>query len=546
MRLVRTVSILALAVLVDPVSGQVSDPDEETREKLRSARFSIEADGDPFEDLIQAIRDTARLDIVYDPEAARRIAESKGTITIDNLSLDAALCCVLDLQGLDYDIRDGVIVVSTGASLRERLRSATYEIGDLMAELAVDPFPSGEPAGRTEGPSPSALGEFLGPIAAPGALVVEPHAIRFRGTQAEQESLEWSLEKLREHVGRTYQIEILRGRGPVPTEAEEKNRVFRGPLLAGRTARQGDELQVQLLPLSAPGAIRLRLAASAGAAPLPFAAEWVVPLATLTTLATRGDEWLAAIVHPWKPNRREQVLARLESTTVDSIDFKDEPLVEAIEFLRDEFDVNIMIDAGLPAAEIRISMKVSSVSLRAAIDLLCTVGGLRWWVAQGVVVLGGQKSGSEEFPRIYDVRPGLAFFDAMRAGAETAIVPDGLGTGRLGPVLFARGTASDHVRLALFAGRPLDASPRTLRATLRTEAGEASLLLPSGRGVRIDLVPGEAWTRIRASLGPKDAVVVEIDGPGFSRACPGEAGKWIELPGGRAIRIEDAKLFQKE
>ncbi len=91
------------------------------------------------------------------------------------------------------------------------------------------------------------------------------------------------------------------------------------------------------------------------------------------------------------PAEHREILNKLENQVVGSLEFEKHPLAEVIEFLRDNFDLNMMIDPELTRNvaedELRVTLKVNNLSLKDALDLILSMTNLGYEIQEGVIVI---------------------------------------------------------------------------------------------------------------------------------------------------------------
>lgn len=107
-------------------------------------------------------------------------------------------------------------------------------------------------------------------------------------------------------------------------------------------------------------------------------------------------------------DKRAEILSKLRTMKV-SLDFRDTPLQDVIDFIREMTGINFVIDQKVyeetEADKLTITIKVDDLELRSALKLMLQMRGLTAVYRDGVLLIVSQKSQEENvFMKIYDVR----------------------------------------------------------------------------------------------------------------------------------------------
>jgi len=117
---------------------------------------------------------------------------------------------------------------------------------------------------------------------------------------------------------------------------------------------------------------------------------------------------VVSVTRPGVTPRDNRVYGQLEETLI-SFTFNDQPLGEAIDFLRTIGNVNIVLDRGKVDRDRTLTLKLKDVSLRSALDFVTEQAGLKWVVKGGVVFISDEDGTTQEpVTVVYDVMPLLA------------------------------------------------------------------------------------------------------------------------------------------
>jgi len=124
---------------------------------------------------------------------------------------------------------------------------------------------------------------------------------------------------------------------------------------------------------------------------------------------TRRRQVAAPVVgKPEEAGWRREIEDKLERQV--SFDFIETPLNQIVEFLRTVSGINIVLDSrGIEAAgkdpAMPITLRVSRISLRDALDWITEFGNLKWTMRKGVVLISdATQLAQERYMTIYDVR----------------------------------------------------------------------------------------------------------------------------------------------
>ncbi|HTW94779.1 MAG TPA: hypothetical protein VMD30_08305 [Tepidisphaeraceae bacterium] len=152
----------------DPTNPAGAAADADTVAKLAQVTRSIRFTNAPLTQAIDSLRDATRLNIVVDWGALRAAGiDPTGQVDfqLQNVSYDRVLQTMLQLSGansqLDYEIRDGIVFISTADSLEQRPVTRVFDIKDLLEP----PMPASGQAGPT-GPADNLI-KVLESVVAP-------------------------------------------------------------------------------------------------------------------------------------------------------------------------------------------------------------------------------------------------------------------------------------------------------------------------------------------------------------------------------------------
>jgi hypothetical protein len=106
--------------------------------------------------------------------------------------------------------------------------------------------------------------------------------------------------------------------------------------------------------------------------------------------------------------KKEEILGKLNNQRI-TLDFKDVPLEDALGFVRDYANLNIVVDAEvftkLSEDQLRINIKVKDLTLKSALKLMLGGRDLTATYKEGVLmVIPKDKANKSVTTRVYDVR----------------------------------------------------------------------------------------------------------------------------------------------
>ncbi|MBI4616860.1 MAG: hypothetical protein HY720_24820 [Planctomycetes bacterium] len=136
------------------------------------------------------------------------------------------------------------------------------------------------------------------------------------------------------------------------------------------------------------------------------------------------------------PAEEREIMNKLETQVVGRLEFESHPLTEVIEFLRDNFDLNMMIDPDLTKnrteEELRVSLKVSDLPLKDALELILSITKLGYQIEHGVIVIKERdqiqaNSVSRVYP-VQDLTLGIQDFPGIDLDLVSGDQQGGLGT----------------------------------------------------------------------------------------------------------------------
>ncbi len=132
-----------------------------------------------------------------------------------------------------------------------------------------------------------------------------------------------------------------------------------------------------------------------------------VGILALLALSLGGYAW-AQSSDLGDADKRAEIMSKLRTMKV-SLDFRDTPLQDVIDFIREMTGINFVIDQKVyeetEADKLTITIKVDDLELRSALKLMLQMRGLTAVFRDGVLLIVTQKSQEENvFMKIYDVR----------------------------------------------------------------------------------------------------------------------------------------------
>lgn len=138
-------SLAAGVLLAAPAVGQVRlTPDEkEILHRLETYQLTMDFQEAPFEEVIEYLRLATSANIVIDPGVYRDSdpREMRVTLKVKNLAAMNALKLVLDLNKLEWIMKNGVLLVTTKEARQLKPYTMVYDIRDLMFEIKDFPGP---------------------------------------------------------------------------------------------------------------------------------------------------------------------------------------------------------------------------------------------------------------------------------------------------------------------------------------------------------------------------------------------------------------------
>lgn len=118
-------------------SGAIEDSETRAiREKLRR-KVTLDFSDTPLQDVVQFLRETTGVNMVLDPTVVQERGEEelKVQLRVEQLEVESALKLILELKQLGYQIKNGVVFVTTKDKLGGNSESRVYNVRDLTLKL---------------------------------------------------------------------------------------------------------------------------------------------------------------------------------------------------------------------------------------------------------------------------------------------------------------------------------------------------------------------------------------------------------------------------
>ena len=127
-----------LVLLAFGLQAQVPDAADQTvRAALAGGKVQVEFVDTPIESVLAFLQDSSKVPIVLDPQAGGDYV----SVTLSDASIQEALGMILELIDHDFEVRDGVVFVSTRSRIRRSQSVARfYDCRDLLSP--VEDFPA--------------------------------------------------------------------------------------------------------------------------------------------------------------------------------------------------------------------------------------------------------------------------------------------------------------------------------------------------------------------------------------------------------------------
>jgi len=103
--------------------------DKEILDKLRSIRITIDMQNAPLTAVVDYLREVSGLNIHL--QGIENPDQEIVTLKVGDVLLDGALRLLLGPRGKGYEVKDGVVVITTAEALRGRVRLELYDVQDL-------------------------------------------------------------------------------------------------------------------------------------------------------------------------------------------------------------------------------------------------------------------------------------------------------------------------------------------------------------------------------------------------------------------------------
>jgi len=120
----------------------------ETKGTDFSKKVAFNADGDDIEQLVETIRNAAKVNIVMDQKAIaggvkRGTVRTSITLKVDNMTLESALNWICRLSGLAWSLEDEAIFITTPDRItKQNHKLKIYDIRDLSRKIPDFPGPN--------------------------------------------------------------------------------------------------------------------------------------------------------------------------------------------------------------------------------------------------------------------------------------------------------------------------------------------------------------------------------------------------------------------
>ncbi|MFH1022552.1 MAG: hypothetical protein V1809_04130 [Planctomycetota bacterium] len=108
--------------------------EQEIRNKLKES-VSFNFDNQTFEAVVDFFRDTKKLNIVVDPEAAAKVNQTIK-LSAANISVEQAFKWLMKFTDLDYRLKDGVVYIADKSKTLDAPNQRFYDIRDLTVKLS--------------------------------------------------------------------------------------------------------------------------------------------------------------------------------------------------------------------------------------------------------------------------------------------------------------------------------------------------------------------------------------------------------------------------
>ncbi len=548
--------VTLLAVVPVGVRGQ-EEREDEVRRRLETTPFTFQGGDVPILDVVQVLRDTGRIEIVVDPGIGHE-DDLKIDIACRDLTVAQTLDLLCDFYPLSWTIEHGVVRIRD-SSARPSLETRSFPVQEVLERLLPDPFP-GEAVETGRRYAPLDLHDLL-----QGAdeeawdeegalLLVTPDVAIATSRPAVLDRVADLLDRLRRRLSIEHRLQVALVESDPGSEGPADAPAVGVPF--GQSVRVS-RADWQLAPGPA-GHVRLSVATPLDPEQPGFgiATEVVVPVGRWVELAgtLRDGKWTRLVARvesagapAEEPVAADPAFARLDSIRVEILEFDRHPLDEVVEFLRDNYEIEMMVDPlvyeEFIEEELQVTLAVSDLSLRDALALILEPHRLALDHAHGVWIVRT----ADRRPRVlrlHDLRHIVPCGDYWTTGFDRGILPlETLTTnGRTllsygGPFMAGFVPEEDHALALGLARRLAAATPRTIRAELRTGDEGAFLLVASGHTSRFRPATG-GWTSIRPVLDSEGRASVTIEDASGSHVGQAEVGSWSELlPGKTSVRL---------
>ena len=125
------------------ITRRVPDEAEEKTRKAGDRRADLDLRKVPVSDALDAFGRMTGITIILDPKAVDQVGDAPINLKVSDMPLGTALGWICRLAGLDYELRDGAIFVSTPERLSQKeSRLRIYDVRDLVLKLQDFPGPS--------------------------------------------------------------------------------------------------------------------------------------------------------------------------------------------------------------------------------------------------------------------------------------------------------------------------------------------------------------------------------------------------------------------
>ena len=129
--------------------------------------------------------------------------------------------------------------------------------------------------------------------------------------------------------------------------------------------------------------------------------------------------------------RKEEVVNKLNNMRL-TLDFKDTPLEEALNYIRDFSGLNIVVDTGVASDPLKITLRVKDLTLKSCLKLMLVSRELTATYKEGVIAIVPKgKTDKNVYLQIYDVHDLLVKIQDFAGPKVELVSPSKSGSGPL-------------------------------------------------------------------------------------------------------------------